>query len=268
MKFGCCLNMVASGLDGTGIEHLATVAKLGYDYVELPLAEMTVLPREKFEEIKKTVEASGIRCETCNNFFPGTLRLTGPDVDMEKVLEYAEKALGRAEELGIQYLVFGSGKAKGVPEGFPLEEGYRQVIELLKRVAPLAQRHGVTIVIEPLRRAECNLINSFEEGSKLAADVDMMNVKVLVDFYHLMEEKEPVEHLTEMGRENLRHVHFANPTGRVYPEKDDEADYKPFFDALKAIGYNQRISCEAYAENFEKDAEKALEFFRRNWQTE
>ena len=89
MKFGCCLNMVATGSDGTGIERLDTIAKLGYDYVELPLAEMTALPREKFEEIKKIVASSGIRCETCNNFFPGTIRLTGSDVDMYRVLEYA-----------------------------------------------------------------------------------------------------------------------------------------------------------------------------------
>lgn len=60
--------MVATRPDGTGIEFLGKIAELGYDYVELPLAEMTALLDEEFEEIKKTVERSGIRCETCNNF--------------------------------------------------------------------------------------------------------------------------------------------------------------------------------------------------------
>ncbi|MCC8164308.1 MAG: sugar phosphate isomerase/epimerase [Lachnospiraceae bacterium] len=265
MKFGCCLNMVATRPDGTGIEFLGKIAELGYDYVELPLAEMTALSDEEFEEIKKTVERSGIRCETCNNFFPGTIRLTGADVHMDEVLAYADKALGRAEELGVQYVVFGSGKAKGVPEGFPMDEGYAQVVELLKKVSPLAVKHNITIVIEQLRRAECNLINSFAEGCKLSADASVPNVKVLVDFYHMTVENEPVENILTMGKENLRHVHFANPTGRVYPNLDDEADYKPFFDALKEIGYDARISCEAYVKDFDKEAEQALAFFKRNW---
>ena len=37
MKIGCCLNMVAEGPDGTGIEHIEKLAELGYDYVELPM---------------------------------------------------------------------------------------------------------------------------------------------------------------------------------------------------------------------------------------
>ena len=264
MKIGCCLNMVATGADGTGIERLETIAKLGYDYVELPLAEMAALSEEQFEEIKKQVAQSGLSCETCNNFFPGTIRLTGPDVNMDQVLAYVEKALGRAEELGVQYVVFGSGKAKGVPEGFSMEEGYQQVVELLRQVSPVAGKHGITIVIEPLRKPECNLINTFAEGCKLKKDAGVPHVEVLVDFYHMAVEQEPVSHLLEQGKENLRHVHFANPTGRVYPKDEGEADYKPFFDALKAIGYEERISCEAYAKDFEAEAREALAFFRRN----
>ena len=40
MKYGCCLNMIASKSDKTGIEHLRRLAMSGYDYVELPLAEI------------------------------------------------------------------------------------------------------------------------------------------------------------------------------------------------------------------------------------
>lgn len=262
MRFGCCLNMTASGPDGTGIERVARIAEIGYDYVELPLAELTALPKEKFQEVKRELANSGLRCETCNNFFPGTLQLTGPQVDSGRIKNYVEMALGRANELGVQYLVFGSGKAKNVPEGFSLEDGYRQVAGLLKEVAPAAEKSGITIVIEPLRKAECNLINTFEEGCRLAGDVSHPHVKVLVDFYHLSVEKEPVEHLAAMGKENLRHVHFADPVGRVYPE-EVKMDYIPFFQALKEIGYNERISCEAYVTNFDVQAEKALGFFKK-----
>ncbi|PWJ51639.1 sugar phosphate isomerase/epimerase family protein [Faecalicatena contorta] len=264
MRFGCCLNMVASYTDGTGIEHIEKLAELGYEYAELPLAEMMMLSEEKFNNLKKRVQDSGIACEVCNNFFPKTMRLTGEEVHMDMILTYAEKALDRAHELGVRYVVFGSGPAKNVPEGYSLENGYQQVVNLLKQVGEIARNRGITIVIEPLRKAECNLINTFKEGCGLAADVNHECVKVLVDFYHLSEEKEPLTNILENGKQFLRHVHFANPNGRVYPESMVEADYQAFFAALREIEYNERISCEAYCENFALSASKTLKVFREN----
>lgn len=226
------------------------------------MAQMMELDDADFAALKQRIERTGLPCPTSNNFFPTYFRLTGPEVDRDAVMDYARRALKRAEELGVRYQVFGSGPAKNVPEGFPMEEGYRQVVRLLQQVAPVARAHGVTIVIEPLRKAECNLINTFAEGVQLARDVDDPNVRVLVDFYHLTEEAEPVQHLLDDGREFLRHVHFANPNGRVFPARGDEADYRPFIDALNAVGYDLHVSCEAYAPHgFVQQAPIARKFF-------
>ena len=262
MRFGCCLNMVATQSDGTGQEWLEALAQSGFDYVEMPTAQMMELDEEQFAALRERIQRTGLSCETSNNFFPTWFRLTGPQAELTPVMDYARRALARAEALGVEHLVFGSGPAKQVPEGFPLEEGYCQVVKLLQQLAPLAGDHGVTIVIEPLRRAECNLINTFAEGVQLARDVNDAHVRVLVDFYHLTEEAEPVQHLLDSGREFLHHVHFANPCGRVFPVRGDEADYRPFIDALKAVGYDGRVSCEAYAPNgFVHDAPIARRFF-------
>ncbi|TQI66968.1 sugar phosphate isomerase/epimerase family protein [Clostridium sp. KNHs216] len=267
MRFGCCVNMIAKGEDGTGVEHVERLAEYGYDYVEMPLAEMMALSENKFAQLAERIQKAGIPCETCNNFFPKTIRLTGPEADEEKNLLYVEKALGKASSLGVQSVVFGSGGAKNVPSGFPMEEGYGQVVSLLRKIEPIAKKNHITIVIEPLRRAECNLINTFAEGCKLAQDVgpDYENVKVLVDFYHLSEEKEPVENLLLQGKEYLRHVHFARSEGRVYPKDMNEDNYRPFIDALKKIGYDARVSVEAYADDFDRQARGALQFLRENF---
>ncbi len=258
MKFGCCLNMVATQPDGTGAEWLETLAQSGYDYVELPTVQMMSWSDEQLAAVKIKLEQLGIPCETSNNFFPVTMRLTGPEVDMDAILTYAETALARAEFLGVQYLVFGSGPAKQVPEGFPIEEGYRQVVQLLKNVAPLARKHGITIVIEPLRKAECNLINTFADGVQLAKDVDDPAVRVLTDFYHYTIEGETPQDILDNGEAYLRHVHFANPEGRVFPVDAAEADYMPFVQAIKQVGYDLHVSCEAYAPNgFDKAARGA-----------
>lgn len=262
MRFGCCLNMIATGPDGTGIEYLEQLADYGYDYVELPLAQMMDLSDEQFAALQQRVAASGVSCEVCNNFFPTNFRLTGPAVDYNRIMEYVERALARAARLGVKHVVFGSGPAKNVPEGFSLEEGYQQVVALLKEVNTVAAKHDIIIVIEPLRKAECNLINTFAEGCRLAGDVAGDNVKVLVDFYHLSEEQEPVAHLVAAGTACLRHVHFARPQGRVYPAEIGEADYQPFIDALKEISYQGRVSCEAYTDDYSVSGPKALQFFK------
>lgn len=264
MRYGCCLNMIAGRADQTGIEHLKELAEAGYDYVELPLAEMTRLSDTEFDTlIMEELERCHINCEVCNNFFPARLPLTGKLADTERIMNYVGQALERAKRLGAECVVFGSGKAKQVPAGFLLERGYKQVVELLKMIGPEAEKKGITIVIEPLRKAECNLINTFGEGCGLALDVNHKAVKVLVDFYHFTVEKEPAEHLVSMGKVYLRHVHFANPRGRIYPEYQNEADYGSFMQALKAIGYDRRISIEAYAGDYRTQAPKALRLLKQ-----
>lgn len=264
MRYGYCLNMVSTRPDKTGIEHLETIKRLGYDYVELPCAEISMMDDAAFDALLERLQALKLPCETSNNFFPPTLRLTGPDVDDAAVDAYVKKALARLQRLGVQRVVFGSGGAKNVPEGFSLAEGYRQVIRLLKRIVPVAAGFGIMIVIEPLRAFECNLINSFEDGVGLARDVDHENVRVLVDYYHMRVMDEPEWHLAVWGAEYLRHVHFAQLERRICPAMDrPDKHYRLFFDALKEAGYDARISCEAYSSgDFERDARAAIEFFR------
>lgn len=252
MRIGCC----------TSWERVDKLVEIGYDYVELSLADLASLPEDEFETIVKRVEASGIRCETTNNFIPKTVRITGPDVNQEQVDEYIDKALSRAGRLGVKHVVFGSGGAKNIPEGFPREQGYEQLVWQTKRISDTARKYGVAITIEPLRKAECNIINTFAEGCELAKDVDRDNIRVLVDFYHFAQENEPVQNIIN-GGEYLSHVHFAREEGRVYPCSLSEDDrYEPFFNALRTVGYNQRISVEAGTDDFEKDAPVALSFFR------
>lgn len=261
MKFGCCLNMVAGTPDGTGLERLEEARRAGFDYVELPLAELTALETTQFLNIVERMRRSGPPCEACNNFFPRDIRLTGPGAERAAALDYARNALGRAAALGAKTVVFGSGPAKTVPEGFPIEEGWRQVAELLRELAPLAEEHGMIIAIEPLRRVECNLVNTYREGCALAEAVDRPQVRVLVDYYHLCQENEPEAHVRAQGRW-LSHVHLARPEGRGYPGTNDGHDYGAFFAALEGAGYDGRISCEAYSQRFEQDARDALALLR------
>jgi len=265
MRFGCCLNMVSCNPDGTGMELLDTMEALGYDYAELPLAESMMLSAEVLCELKAKLSSMSIGCESFNNFFPKHIRLTGNDVDFPMVCDYTERSVQFAAELGAKNIVFGSAGAKNIPDGFPIEQAYEQIVRLLNFADTIVRRFDITISIEPLRKAECNLINTFEEGCRLAKDVGGSNIKVLVDLYHLFTEQEPTEHIIQFGKKYLSHIHISNPFGRVFPKEVEEAEqiYIPFALAIQTVNYDGRISCEAYSQKFVDDASKALCFLKK-----
>jgi sugar phosphate isomerase/epimerase len=261
MRIGYCTNLIATQIDGTGSEWIEKGQENGFDYVELPLAQMVDLNDKEFLSLKGKIGSSGLKCEACNNFFPANIRLTGNDVDYGKTEAYLDKALGRAAQLGVKVIVLGSPKSKNVPEGYPMDKAWSQLVELLRNIDPLVRTRGITVVIEPLNKGESNIINTAAEGLQLAKAVDRENIKLLIDYYHLVMEKEDPEIILDAGS-YIKHIHFANPAGRVYPaEKVD--GYIRFMDLLKRIGYEGRISVEAYTKDFCHDAKRSVEILRQ-----
>jgi len=261
MRIGYCTNLIATQIDGTGSEWIEKGQENGFDYVELPLAQMVDLNDKEFSSLKEKVGSSGLKCEACNNFFPASIRLTGNDVDNGKTEAYLDKALGRAAQLGVKVIVLGSPKSKNVPEGYPMDKAWFQLVELLKAIDPLVRKRGITVVIEPLNKGESNILNTAAEGLKLVKAIDRENIKLLIDYYHLVMEKENPEIILDAGS-YIKHIHFANPAGRVYPaEKID--GYIRFMDLLKRIGYEGRISVEAYTKDFCHDAKRSVEMLRQ-----
>jgi sugar phosphate isomerase/epimerase len=84
----------------------------------------------------------------------------------------------------------------------------------------------------------------------------------MIDFYHLAVEKEDPS-IVVRARDHLRHLHMANPQGRVFPLKWDEFDYAPFFAKLREIGYDKRISVEASTTDLATQGPQAIALLRR-----
>lgn len=260
MRWGCCGSMISPVKDPIGIEILDSLAEVGFDYVELSLADLSALPEDEFAGLVRRLEHSAIRCEACNNFFPRRIRLTGHEARLPDALEYAARAMERAARLGVEILVFGSAGAKNVPDGFSHAAAWDQIANLLRALGPLAEQNDLTIAIEPINRLEANIVNLAAEGLQLAREVNHPNVQLLVDFYHLMMEHEGLAVITEAGPA-IRHLHFAQGEDRVFP-REEQPLFRDFFRALQTIRYEGRCSIEAYSSEFTGDARKALAVMR------
>lgn len=265
MKIGCCTNLLSGapgGASGTGAEYLEQIASAGFDYVEMPLGVIAGLGEADFEQLLERIARAGIPCETCTNLFPGGLALTGPAVDAAAIDTHVAAALQRARRLGAECIVFGSGRARAVPDGFTRQLAWEQLASLLQRIAPVAAATQTTIVIEPLRRQESNILNTYAEACRLAEAVGHPAVQALVDYYHLATEGEPVQDIVA-GAGWLRHVHYAVLENRRFPQERDAAASGGFFRALKDAGYDSRVSLEAFTADFGRDSGPALRFLRQ-----
>lgn len=256
MKLGCCLNMLGDSAEPIGRAYIGAAKEAGYDYVELPLAQIMDLDEKEFDGLLAQLLESGIPCETCNNFFPAAVRLTGEDVQPEKVKEYIRKAVGRASRLGAKKIVFGSSGAKNVPEGFSHEKAWEQIAEALRWADVYTSVAGIEIVIEPLNRKESNIILNLTEAEELRRISKAFSVRLLVDYYHFAMEKEETEVLRKLVP-RIAHVHFAEPESRSFPKQQKET-YKAFFRILLDGGYDGRVSVEAFTQNPEQALKEAV----------
>ena len=264
MRYGVCGFLTAKNADGEEFDLISAAKVAGYDYLEMPLSTIAALSEDEFAEVKLKVKDGRFPIEACNVFFPRNLRLTGPDVDWDQVEAYVKLALGRAKQLGVKVVVFGSGGSRNVPEGFPMEQAWLQLVQLLRMIEPIAAKNGITIVIEPLNAKETNIIHTGAEGFTLAKLVDRPHIRLLLDLFHmsLMEEDFGI---AATANKYVRHVHFAKPDGRVYPSEIED-EFKAFFDGLKSGSYDGRVSVEASFSNFVLDAPRALSVMKQaNW---
>jgi sugar phosphate isomerase/epimerase len=233
----------------------------GFDFVELRASEIAGLSDPDFEQLREKIARLGIPVPVTYLFVPGAIKLTGPAVNKEQQMDYVRKAFDRVARLGVEVVTFGSGAARQVPKGFSKDAAFQQLIEFCRRIAPEAKARNLIVAIEPQRRQECNIINTAAEGLALVNAVNHANIQLMIDFYHLAEEKEdPAIILKAKG--HIRHLHIANPKGRAFPLKWEEYDYAAFFKNLRKIGYDKRISVEAGTQDFSREAPDSIAFLR------
>jgi sugar phosphate isomerase/epimerase len=236
----------------------AAARQAGYDYLEVNVC--TVLrPREGEAEFALSLgqlKGCGLPCAAANCFLPGDLKVTGPQVDSTALERYVATAMARAQTAGIRTIVFGSGGARRVPDGFGHAKATAQLVDFLRMAGPLAGKHGVTVAIEPLCRKECNILNTVGECAAAARKVRHPAVKVLVDAYHWAVDGDTAQAIVDNG-DILGHVHIATATTRVAPGAEP-CDFGPFFAALARACYDGSISIEGGIPKPASDLPKAL----------
>lgn len=256
MRFGVCVP----------IESAANFAVAGWDFVEEIVLNFLAahVPDQQWQGAR-LARKSPLPVPTANRLLPPELKVTGPDSDLASLRKYMTTIAARAQATGIKILVFGSGPARRVPDGFDRRRARDQIVAFCKMASGVCADHEITLVLEPMNRGESNIINSVAEAMEFVRAVNHPACRCLVDSYHLWLENEPITHV-EQAMPWIAHVHLADVADRRAPGETAQHDYRPLFAVLQRGKYAGLITVESNdMAQFPDGGRRVLSFLKQQW---
>lgn len=233
----------------TSIDKLDILDKLGYDRLELNIGAISEMDEAELEALKKRLDGRNIRLMSGNCMFHGSLPQIYQDEGLETIRTYLAMVMPKLKYLGITTAVFGSGWHRRMPEEMAPEKRRQIILNLLTVMEAEARKNGITVAVEPLNKKETNMLLTTEEAMTYILELQLPNLRLLVDLYHFYCEDEPLDRIGQYGP-YIKHVHIVEPTGRTFMRQSDAYDYSAFVKALRDAGYDGALMFEGGGEDF------------------
>jgi sugar phosphate isomerase/epimerase len=248
---------------GAGMENDSITAAAGYTCIIESIAKR-ISPRTVTESAfqQNLLVFKQLKAPICafNLFIPGELKLVGPAVDEKAILDYVEVVFQRISQTGTRMVVWGSGGARRIPEGFDHKTAQKQFIAIAQKIADIAAKYQIIIALENLNSSETNFINTVKEALYIVKKVDHTNLRLNVDIYHMLKEGEDPAIIAKT-KKYVVHVEIAEKAGRTAPGVTGE-DFRPYLRVLKKVGYTGNIVIEGNWQRLEDIAGPAFLYLK------
>ncbi len=195
-----------------------------------------------------------------------------PDADIsstdeEKVArgeKMLREAVSVARDLGATKLGGILFSMHGKYYAMPTEEGRRNSIDTLRRVAEPAQQAGITLNLEIVNRFETNLLNTAAQGLAFIEEIGAPNVLLHLDTFHMqIEEASPADAIRAADKK-LGYFHIGESTRGFLGA--GTIDFDAIFGALLDIGYDDYVTFESFSsEVVDKDLSITAAIWRNTW---
>ncbi len=263
MKYGFCKEFSTPMKTEVDYELIKMIKEAGFDFVEMRAMLVESLSDEEFEKLANLLEELQLGCEVSCALFPRTLRVTGKDVDEKAIEAYLEKTFARLKRLGAKKVVFGSAPARALDEETTQDMGYEQIAKICKEIiVPACEKYDITVVMEPLRAAACNFINTLADGMRVVKAVNHPRIQLLGDTIHMMSNNDNPEDVINF-KDSLKHVHIAE-LERMLPEDGYSEFVQTVINNLVKTGYEGTISFETKNGEGLESMKKALALLKKS----
>jgi len=147
-----------------------------------------------------------------------------------------------AAEVGSAVTIGSISGRLGSSEGAERLARRSRALECVAEVCRLAEPPGVTVLLEPLNRYECDYLNTLADGMRAIAEIGAPNLRLLADTFHMNIEEADLAASLGAARSRLGHVHLAD-SNRQAPGHG-HLDMACVLAALAAVGYEGYLSLE------------------------
>ncbi len=241
MRFSICLEMIYPELDFAS--RAVRVRERGFSAVEFwAWTDKDLAALERLAE-------QGLKIATFSGQRKGSL--INPE-DWETYRGELEAAIPVAKRLGSDRLMLltqellPDGSGRSAPPRLTRAEQRASVVRGLRALAPIAERQGITLLLEPLNVRVDHpgyFLDSASEGFVVVGEVGSPRVRLLYDIYHMevMERNNTdvlLKHLPLVG-----HIHIADVPGRHEPGTG-ELDFSGILRSLGERGYAGSVGFE------------------------
>lgn len=231
----------------------------GYDYVEAAVGAVNELTDSELQELAELSKSGKFSLEICNCFIPGNIPIF--HVPFETLETFVDNSMRRMSVLKVEKVVFGSGVARMRPDSVTVAEGNDFLAKFLTMCSKTGIKYGISTLLEQLNSTETNLINTVSEGADAVRNLNLPNISLLADVFHMSVENEDVSVIAQ-NIDIISHFHVSEAPGRVFPGKYGGDYIKKFGTVLKKHGIDKDITVECVFDSFEEEAEKALGFLK------
>jgi len=232
-------------------ERLKKVSELGFKFYEFWFPEKRFDGKGLAPEVKDFDELADLNARyglTATDFVfnhpdGGVVASLIEKKDRARLTDEIGRVSRLAKRIGCTKLICGSGNR--VP-GLRREEALDNMTEALAALAPLCDREGITLILEPFNSRVDHpdyFLDDPHACVEVLSRVNHPNVKMLFDIYHMQIMD---GNIVAFLRENIRHVghfHIAGVPGRHEPYAC-ELNYPFILKEIDRLGYTGYVGLE------------------------
>ncbi|MDD2707855.1 MAG: sugar phosphate isomerase/epimerase [Verrucomicrobiae bacterium] len=200
------------------------------------IAGVEMVPEERWDAAR----SAGL--EIVNIPAPGMQKGLNSTVNHVEILPQIRKTIQQAAKAGIPQVIVFSGNRNGEPE----DAGFKNCLEGLKTLLPLAESLAVTLIFEMLNSHDHAGYEGCDShyGFELVRQLNSPNMKVLYDIYHLARMGEKIFPALTDNLSSVAHIHVAEIPRRTKPLADGNPGYREMVKKIQHAGYQGFLGLE------------------------
>jgi hydroxypyruvate isomerase len=184
-----------------------------------------------------------IECAMCNGAEISLTEGWNDPQYHETLIKNYTAIIPKVAEAGYTNLICFSGNRKGMDDRI----GMQNCADGLKKILPLAEKHGVVVQME-LLNSKVNhkdyMCDHSAWGVELCKMLGSENFKLLYDIYHMQIMEGDVIRTIQDNHQYFGHYHTGGVPGRHEIDKTQELFYPAIMEAILATGYTGHVAQE------------------------